>query len=45
VRPVEQLWDTIKDTPSVPAVGHALVQLVMLVEQLEAKIIELEGLE
>ena len=42
VRQVEQLWDMIKDTPSVPTVGHVLVQLVMLVEQLEAKITELE---
>jgi len=42
VRQVEQLWDMIKDTPSVPTVGHVLVQLVLLVEQLEAKITELE---
>ena len=42
MRQVELIWDSVKDTPTVPTVGHALVQLVLLVEQLEAKITELE---
>jgi len=41
--PVEELWDMVKTVPAPPVVGHALVQLVLMVEQLEAKIVELEG--